>query len=92
MIQLVIPLLIVGAVMALFTFLSPRFSTGCVLTVISILLALATLLGLALGDCATEECRLDDNNRPLWALGVVVGTVLANIAMWFVIIRGNKAT
>ena len=91
MIQVLIPLLIVGAAMALFSLLAPRFSTGCLLTVISISLAFLTLAGLALGDCATAECRMNDDNRPLWALGIALGTAAANVAMWLLISRRNKA-
>lgn len=90
MIQLLFPLLVVGAAMTALTPLSPRFSTGCLLTVASMLVAFATLLGLALGHCAVAECQSEEINRPLWALGIVIGTVAANIAMWFVIARAGK--
>jgi hypothetical protein len=33
---------------------------------------------------------LTDAHRPLWALGVIVGTVAANIAMWFLLRRGER--
>lgn len=63
---------------------------GFFLTLCSVVLAFFFIVGLGLGDCATPECELQDNHRPLWVLGVVVGTVAANVAMWFLLSRGDK--
>ncbi|MEZ5971507.1 MAG: hypothetical protein R3C31_06890 [Hyphomonadaceae bacterium] len=63
---------------------------GAFLTLGSVVLAFFFIVGLALGDCVTAECKLTDTHRPLWALGVIVGTVAANIAMWFLLSRGDR--
>ncbi len=64
---------------------------GAFLTLGSVVLAFFFVVGLGVGHCATPECAwLKDNHRPWWALGIIVGTVAANVAMWIALSRGDK--
>lgn len=67
-----------------------RTYLGAFLTLGSVVLAFFFIVGLALGDCATADCQVNDHNRPMWALGVIVGTLVANVVMWFLLSRGDK--
>ncbi|MFZ2032098.1 MAG: hypothetical protein WAU68_17435 [Vitreimonas sp.] len=60
---------------------------GLFVTLVSVVVAFFALAGLALGDCVTAECHLGDRDRPMWAAVIVTCTVLANGAMWFLLIR-----
>jgi len=63
---------------------------GAFLTLGSVVFAFFAIVGLAVGDCATTECASNDRHRPLWALAIIAGTVVANVAMWFLLRRGDK--
>jgi hypothetical protein len=64
---------------------------GAFLTLGSVVLAFFTIVGLALGDCAAPECEFVADHRRLWAFGILVGTILANVLMWFLLSRGDKS-
>ncbi|ANP45893.1 hypothetical protein ATE48_08145 [Candidatus Viadribacter manganicus] len=63
---------------------------GAFLTLGSVVFAFFAIVGLGVGDCATPECALNDRHRPLWALAIIVGTLVVNVAMWFLLSRGGK--
>ena len=63
---------------------------GAFLTLGSVVVAFFFIVGLAVGHCATPECAATDQHRPLWLLGIVVGTIAANVLMWFLLSRGDK--
>jgi len=67
-----------------------RTYLGAFLTLGSVVLAFFMIVGLALGHCATPECELVDEYRPWWMLGIIVGTIAANVAMWFLLGRADK--
>lgn len=84
---LTIPALIVGAAMVFLTLLSPRFSAGCLLTIVSVTVALVSMLFVLIVDCVPAEgvtCPTDAQRRV--ALAIIAGvTVIGNAATWLII-------
>lgn len=65
---------------------------GAFLTLGSLAFAFFAVVGLAVGDCATSDCAdLDPSHRPLLALAIVVGTIIANVAMWLLLLRHDRS-
>lgn len=65
---------------------------GAFLTLGSVAFAFFAIVGLAVGYCATPECAaLNPSHRPLWALAIVFGTIIANAAMWFLLMRDDES-
>ena len=94
LVELIAPTLIAIAVMAMFTAIAPRFSTGAILTVASIPFGFFQIVGLGMGHCWPSEtitCPTDDDvRRALWC--IAVGVILANVAMWsFIATRRSRS-
>lgn len=88
------PTLIAVAVMALLTYIAPRFSTAVVLSVASIPFAFFQIVGLGLGHCWPSEtvvCPTVDEVR-LAMLCIACVALLSNALMWlFVVTRRSRA-
>ncbi|ANP44983.1 hypothetical protein ATE48_03115 [Candidatus Viadribacter manganicus] len=87
LIALTVPLLVVGAAMALLTLASPRISAGCFLSFISLAIALLTLFGVMMMECfpiGGVTCPTD-NERRVVLLSIGVETLVANAAMWIAV-------
>jgi hypothetical protein len=87
--ELILPTLIAIAAMAVFSSISPRFSTGAILSVISVLFGFFQIVGMGLGHCwpsATVACPTDEEiRRAILSIEIIV--VLANVLMWLFIAK-----
>ena len=86
------PPVIVLAVMAALALLARKPSSGFFLTVVSTPLALFTAFIVVMMECANPSAAScpTDNERRIAVLAVLLGTLLANIFMWFAIINAMR--
>ena len=63
---------------------SGRISAGCALTVASAALAALFMLATIMGDCFPDQTHTcpTDHERNVRLLCILVGTLLANVALW----------